>query len=493
MIDQPDEEESQLVRVSDPELIELLRETENWTPAAREKAMAQYDKRKGISRKLWFCQVGRTCDGLPHDGAPYNHARGKQWPPGDHRWRMWLVMSGRGFGKTRMAGEWMRAVSNKVSRSAMIARRGVDIRATLVEGESGLIAVCESAGVPFMWEPSKKEFTFTATGAKIFGYSAEEPDSLRGPQFGAAWMDEPAHFDLIDDVWMNLKYGLRLPGLPGGAKVLCTTTPLPKKWIKEMRVKPSTRLTTGSSYENMANLDESYKEILSESEGTRNGRQEIYGEVLEDIVGALWNSTMFQHEHVKREDIGRIVVAIDPAGSTNKRSDETGIVVVGKYGDGFVVLEDLTEKLSPHGWSSAAVRAYQRWNADAIVAEKNFGGDMVKTTIQHALDDSKDFAKIEVMHAARSKQLRAEPVVGLYEQERAVHLLGAELTKLEGEQCEWVPGEGDSPNRIDALVWGVTSVMKLEAKGSIARPRGKLTENPATPGTRRAWRRGTAA
>lgn len=443
---------------------------DNWSPEAKQKALDIAKTRFAKSIQRFYCDRPRVCDGRPHEGFPYEHARGDQWPPGDLGWRLWLVMSGRGSGKTRTGAEWLRGISPRVERMAMVGRRGTDVRATMVEGDSGLIRVCERAGVSYDWMPSKKEFTF-ANGSKVFGYSAEEPDSLRGPQHGAGWFDEPAHMPLIDDAWSNFELGLRLPGLPGGAKALATTTPLPSPWIKKFAVAETTRLVRVSTYANIHNLDPSYQKMLRDRyEGTTLGRQELYGEIVEDVEGALWKSELFIYDTRLPDEMTRTVISIDPAGTANRRSDQTGIIGLGVRGRDLHVFKDATGKYSPNEWAMQAISMYRSLRADAIVAEKNFGGDMVKSTIEQAAKTMGEEVRVIVTHASRSKALRAEPVVGLYEQKRVTHAKG-ELNKLETEMMEWVPGRGDSPNRVDALVHGATELLRLSDNvASFARP-----------------------
>lgn len=456
--------------------LDLEAATGNWTAQAKAKALAEHERWLSKESRAWYCMRGRICDGQPHDEYDYKHARGDQYPPVGTDWLVWAVLSGRGSGKTRTGSEWFRKIAGRVGRMAMVGRRGVDVRATLVEGDSGLIKACENAGIGWDWQPSKREFTFP-NGAKVFGYSGEEPDSMRGPQHGALWVDEPAHIPLIQDLWDNALLGLRLPGLPGGAKALVTTTPLPTAWVKSISKDPGTRLVRVSTYANLENLDPAFRaRILGKYEGTRLGRQELHGEILEDVVGALWNDRMFQTSDHDPSELDRIVVAIDPAGSTNAGSDETGIVVVGLAGEEFHVLEDFTDKYTPNGWAERAIDAYRFFQADAIVAEKNFGGDMVRSTIENAAKHRKETVRIIVATAVRGKKLRAEPVVSLYEQKRVYHQRG--LQALENEMVQWVPGIGDSPNRVDALVWGMTELDKRSGRAGIGVPHGELNVRP---------------
>lgn len=372
-------------------------------------------------------------------------------------WMVWLLLGGRGGGKTRTGAETTHRVMKKVSRFALIAPTGTDVRDTMVEGESGILATAPPNFRP-EWEPSKKRLTWP-NGAKAFGFSAEEPDRLRGPQFGWAWLDEPAHMPLIEDVWSNLLFGLRLGRHP---RIVCTTTPRPSKWLKALVKDPRTRMSRFSTYDNLANLAETYRQVIQSYEGTRIGRQELHAEILEDVEGALWNADMIQYVDPDFDwtTCQRIVVAVDPAGTANKKSDETGIIVLGIRDHYIFVLADRTGKYSPSGWATAAVNAYNAYQADAIVAEKNYGGDMVKEVLEK--NGAKDI-RILLVTSRRGKELRAEPVVTLYEKERVFHVRGATMS-LDEELTTWVPtGKMPSPNRLDAMVHGATELAKLTA------------------------------
>lgn len=430
-------------------------EFKKWTPQAQERALAMLESMKEPP-KLWYCKRGRICDGEPHQGADYPHARGDQWPPEGVDWSTWACVSGRGSGKTRLAAEWMRKMSEHVPRMVMVGRRGVDVRETMVEGDSGLEMVCQRAKISYTWEPSKKKFTF-GNGAEILGFSGEEPDSLRGPQSGAAWLDEPAHMPLINDVWDNLTLGLRLD-VPGGAKALVTSTPLPIKWLKELLADDDTVTTRVSTYANLKNLDPKFaKRILKKFEGTRLGRQELHGELLEDIEGALWTWDLIEsNKHTPTgtledfaAEMDRIVIGIDPAGTSHSKSDETGIVVIGKRGNEYYILQDASGHYTPERWARRAVDLYDHWAADAIVVEDNYGGEMVKST----LDNISKFPRVREVNSRRGKWIRAEPVFSLYEQGHVHHVPG--LTELEEQLTQWIPGQGSSPDRLDALVHGM--------------------------------------
>jgi len=433
-----------------------------WTPAAQERflEMLRTSQEPGGA---WYCQVGRSCDGKPHPGAMSPHARGAQWPPPGSDWLAWLLASGRGTGKTRSAAEYTRKVSEHVSRIALIAATGPDARDTMIEGESGLLQVCARAGKPASYEPSKRKVTFYS-GAQAHVYSAEEPDRLRGPQHGFAWLDEPAHWPLVVDVWDNLLLGLRLGARP---HVVATTTPLPIKWLKELLKDPTSRVTRESTYDNIDNLPQLYRDkIISKYEGTRLGRQELYGEILEDVEGALWTQALIlaaSQTVVLPDHYDRVVVGVDPAGTSKDRSDETGIIVLGIL-DGIVyVIADYSGKYTPNGWASKVAFAYEAHHADVVVAENNYGGEMVAATLRNA----RQMMRVQEVNSRRGKLIRAEPVVALYEQNRIKH--GANLTDLEEQQLSWVPGKGSSPDRVDALVHGVHALVRTERPAAFGR------------------------
>lgn len=432
-------------------------EFKNWSPAAQQQALEMLKKRQEPP-KVWFCTNGRTCDGRPHKGANYPHARADQWPPEGVSWFVWALLSGRGTGKTRSGAEWLRKMSKHVPRMAMIGRRGTDVRATMVEGPSGLIYVCERAGISYEWQPSKREFTF-GNGAKAYGYSGEEPDSLRGPQHGIAWLDEPAHMPFIEAVWDNLLLGLRLD-IPGGSKVLVTSTPLPLKWLKDLVAEPKTRTIRVSTYKNLENLDPNFRDnILSKYEGTRMGRQELHGEILQDVEGALWTWDLIEEAKVDPKDLiefsrtmDRIVIGVDPAGTSRRKSDETGIVVVGKKDGHLYILADGSGHYTPERWARRACDLYDLYQADAIVVENNYGGEMVRST----LDNISKYPRVKDVNSTRGKLIRAEPVFAQYEQRKVHHV--QHLTDLETQLTEWIPGQGSSPDRLDALVHACTEL-----------------------------------
>lgn len=374
-------------------------------------------------------------------------------------WRVWLIMAGRGFGKTRTGAEFVReqVSSGRAKRVALVGATAADVRDTMIEGDSGLLGVFPPDQRP-RYEPSKRRVTFH-NGATATAYSADEPDRLRGPNHDLAWADELAAWR-YPEAWDQLMFGLRLGDKP---RVIVTTTPRPIPIIRRLLAlqDDSVYVTRGSTYENAANLASDFlNEMRRRYEGTRLGRQELFAEILDDVEGALWNRQMIEEARVDRHpDLTRIVVAIDPAVSAGEDSAETGIVVAGVGVDkqGYV-LADLSRRGSPVEWATAAINAYHQHNADVIVAEANQGGDMVKHTLA-TVDRS---VPVRLVRASRGKRTRAEPVASLYEQ-RQVHHVGF-LATLEDQLCSWVPDISQSPDRLDALVWAMSELMVTGAR-----------------------------
>jgi phage terminase large subunit-like protein len=379
-------------------------------------------------------------------------ARPKQLPPpGDWSLCMWLT--GRGWGKTRCGSEWVRLKieSGECKRMALVAPTAADARDVMVEGESGILAVCPPWSKPD-YEPSKRRLTWPS-GAIATTYSADEPERLRGPQHDGAWCDELAAWR-YPEAWDMLMFGLRL-----GANPQCaiTTTPKPRQLVRRILEDKGAVVIRGSTYENRENLAPAFfSQIVKVYEGTTLGRQELYGEVLADIPGALW-----QREAIVRGDPGplqRIVVAIDPAVTSNEDSDETGIIVAGKLDDRFYVLDDLSGRYTPDGWARKAVGAYRAWKADRIIGEVNNGGDMIEATLRQ-IDANVSYKSVR---ASRGKAVRAEPIAALYEQGRAIHV-GA-FNELEDQMCSWTSDADWSPDRLDAMVWAATELMLGEER-----------------------------
>lgn len=394
-------------------------------------------------------------------------------PQGD--WNTWFINAGRGFGKTRAGVEWVRSkVKQGHKRIAAIAATNSDIERVMINGESGFLARCwkgdkDHKGRPLgqpTWSPTKRLLTWE-NGAYVQFFSAEEPERLRGPQFEAAWCDELAAWNRDRDTWDMLQFCLRLGKHP---QVCVTTTPKPTKLVRDILKNPKTTVTYGSTFDNSANLASTYLDaVKSQYEGTRLGRQELYAEILDEASGALWNRGMLATCEVEVEDLvafaetlARVVVAVDPAVSSNSESDMTGLIVAGQDINGVCyVLEDATDRYTPEGWASKAIELYHQYGADRIVAERNQGGDMVKYTFK-TVDET---IPIKLVHASRGKFARAEPVSALYERGRVKHAKG--LDALEDQMVQWEPlGSTGSPDRLDAMVWAIT---ELALKG-ISRP-----------------------
>jgi phage terminase large subunit-like protein len=391
----------------------------------------------------------------------------------DHfnNWLTWIALAGRGWGKTRAGSEWVRG---RIKRGngiihAVAPTKG-DVRGVMVEGDSGLLQVCSKddrthsgdyLGFP-EWSPTNNTATW-ANGSKVRFFSAEDPERLRGPQCHAAWCDELCSWRNAQETWDMLQFGLRLGKKP---QVFITTTPKPTKLIRNIIKSPTTVRSSGSTFDNAANLADSFITKISEDfEGTRLGRQELYAEVLDEASGALWNRALLENCEVDANQVptlSRIVVAIDPAVTANIESDMTGIVVAGVDVNGHAyVLEDATDRLTPQGWASKAVSLFQKYHADRIVAERNQGGDMVRRTLEVEADN----LPIRLVHASRGKMARAEPVSALYERNKVSHVKG--LNELEDQMVQWEPlGSIGSPDRLDALVWALTDL----CLGGISKP-----------------------
>lgn len=379
-------------------------------------------------------------------------ARPSQLAP-QGNWRTWLLKSGRGFGKTRAGAEFVRGIveQGEAKYIAIVAPTAADARDVMVEGESGILSISPPWNRP-VYEPSKRRLTWP-NGAKATLYSADEPDRLRGPQHDLAWCDEVSSWR-YPEAWDMLMFGLRLGENP---RVCVTTTPKPNKITKQLIKDPNTVVTSGSTYENRANLAPQYlSDIVKKYEGTRLGRQELYGELLDDVEGALWNWPMIERNRVKipPKQFKYIVVSIDPAVTAQEGSDETGILVLGQGIDGLgYVLDDLSGRYSPDEWARRAITAYHKWQANRIIAEVNQGGDMVADVIERR--DS-TVGKVKQIHAGRGKTTRAEPVAALSEQDK-IKFLGT-YPVLEDQLTNWVHGD-PSPDRLDAMVHGFTDLM----------------------------------
>ena len=382
-------------------------------------------------------------------------ARPEQIPPESNDWSVYLYLAGRGAGKTRTAAEWVAWQASRMpnTRWAVVAATFGDVRDTCAEGESGVVPILRRYGMLKHFNRSMGEIKLT-NGSLIKLFSAEDPDRLRGPQFHGAWCDELAAWR-YPETYEQLQFTLRLGQHP---QTVITTTPQPKKLIKELiaRNDGSVIVVRGSTFDNAANLAPSaLQQLRNRYEGTRLGRQELYAEVLDDTPGALWTMQMLEDCRINNPpDMARVVVAIDPAATSNENSDETGIVVVGKGIDGRgYVLADRSCRLSPDGWAKRAIEAYDEFQASRVVGEMNMGGDMIETIIRQYRPN----IPYRGITAKRGKVLRAEPISALYEQGRISHV--GIFPELEEQMTSWVSDQSDfSPDRIDALVHGFTQL-----------------------------------
>nr|WP_066560568.1 terminase family protein [Croceicoccus bisphenolivorans] len=390
-------------------------------------------------------------------------ARSRQLPP-ESDWRLWLVCAGRGFGKTRAGSEWIRSVarSHPGARIALVGATLPEARAVMVEGESGILACCPVKFRP-AFEPSRRKLTFP-NGATANLYSAAEPETLRGPQHTHAWCDELAKWEnagnRAERTWDNLALGLRLGDRP---RVLVTTTPRSVPLMKKLiagDASGDTVIVRGKSEDNASNLPSRFLKDMRRQYGqSALGRQELDGELLIDVEGALWTRGLL--ERCRGADGGvlvRVVVGVDPPASA--RGDACGIVVAGLGADGFAhVLEDCSvRRPTPERWARAVAYAAERWNADRVIAEANQGGAMVESVLRAASVN----LPVRLVHASKGKVARAEPVAALYEAGRVFHVgafpaLEDEMTGL-GTGGDY-QGPGRSPDRADALVWALSELM----------------------------------
>lgn len=409
-------------------------------------------------------------------------ARPKQLaPPGN--WQVWLNLGGRGVGKTRTGAEWChdKAEAMPGSRGCLLGATGSDTREVMIEGVSGIMSTMKPHN-PCVYEPGRQRVVWkNGTSAKAF--TAEKPNRLRGPQHHWAWPDEVAAWQYPQEAWDQMMLGLRLGTMP---QACATTTPKPIKLIVDLynESTPShdlrdalpgadillrklpTVIDVATSYENRANLSESwFDRTIKAYEGTRLHDQEVLAKILSDVQGALWNMALIEATRIRLDpvtlqvpklpDMRRIVIAIDPAVSSSKHSNETGIMACGLgVNEHGYLLGDYSGRWTPLEWATRAVREYHERKADRIVAEQNQGGEMVKATI-HAVDPT---VAVTLVTATKGKVVRAEPIAAKYEQGK-IHHVGT-FGALEAQMTTWTPDSGlESPDRYDALVWGFTSLM----------------------------------
>lgn len=386
-------------------------------------------------------------------------------PPSDAikgGWLTWLILAGRGWGKTRTGAEAVRQWAKTYNYVNLIGATAADARDIMIEGQSGILNICPKDERPiYKAHLGRLEWP---NGGKSLIFTADEPDRFRGKQHSKLWGDETAAWRYADS-WDQASLGLRIGDNP---QAIITTTPRPIKLVKDLMGAPTTVVTKGSTYDNQDNLARAFiTQIASRYENTRMGRQELYAEILDDMPGALWTRTAIEkcrvQEVPRNVKLTRVVVAVDPAISTNDGSDETGIVVMGKGSNQhFYVLADRSGRYSPEEWARQVVALYDLFKADRIIAEANQGGEMVERTIR-IVGGSRP---VTLVHATRGKVTRAEPIAALYEQER-VHHVGM-FPLLEDQMSQFTSDfdrtkMGYSPDRVDALVWAGTELTDYKA------------------------------
>lgn len=393
---------------------------------------------------------------IRHKYAWRLHARPSQIPP-EGEWNIWLILAGRGYGKTRTGAETIRewATSGRAKRICLLGDTIDDVRHVMIEGESGILA-CHPPHERPEYIISQRKLVWK-NGAIAIGYSADAYEQLRGPQFDGAWIDELAKFQYPKEAFDQLMMGLRLGPSP---RSIVTTTPKPIKLLKDLIKRADANVTCGNTFENTDNLPKTYIDMIkAQYGGTSIGKQEIEGLIIDENKNALW-----AHETIKYAEnipeLERIVVAIDPAVTCGKNSDETGIVVAGRCADGLIyILDDLSGKMSPSQWINASVDAFKHFEADRIIAEVNNGGELVEQLL-HTMYPSIPYKSVR---ASRGKILRAEPAAALYERGRVLH--AKKMPALEEQMTSFSYESKFSPDRLDALVWAISELSCEEATG----------------------------
>jgi len=381
-------------------------------------------------------------------------------PEGD--WLTWLILAGRGWGKTRAGSEWCHeSVEDTYGRLHLVGATASDARDIMIEGPSGVLNT-QRPWNKVKYSPTKRLLSWE-NGAVGLVFSADEPERLRGEQCEAAWSDEMAAWR-YPEAWSQLQLGLRLGSLP---RNVVTTTPRPTREIKELAKAPTTHVTHGITYENIFNLAPAFiQEVIRVYEGTRFGRQELYADILDDAPGALWTHEGIEENRISKneapEKYDRLVVGVDPAVSFSSEASETGIIVAGKERKRAYVLADHTARLKPEEWAKKVVSLSNKYDA-LVVAEKNQGGDMVA----HTINVYDPLVPVKLVSATKAKYVRAEPVATAYERGLVKHV--GTFDKLEDQMCSYEPGfDMDSPDRLDALVWAMTELVVGQRPAPVA-------------------------
>ena len=410
-------------------------------------------KLKGSDLQLLLCDFDAFAH--PYQLPPPRAANGEDW-------KTWLLIGGRGAGKTRAGAQWVRslALARPGSRIALVGETFADVRDVMIEGESGLLAIHAGIERP-LWQPSRRRLEWR-NGAIAQVFSAEDPESLRGPQFSAAWADELAKWRHAEATFDMLQFGLRLGERP---RQVITTTPRPLPLLRRLLADPANAVTRASTRDNAFNLAPGFLDtVLTRYAGTRLGRQEIDGEIVDDRPDALWSRALIERARgALAAPRARIVGAGEPRGAGRAGADACGLLAAGRAPDGtlYILADETAGGLSPAGWAAKAIALWRRLQADALVVEINQGGDMVRAVIAQA----DPCVPVTAVRANRGKWLRAEPVAALYEQGRVKH--AGVFAALEDEMCDFgldgLSG-GRSPDRLDALVWAVTA-LTFEARG----------------------------
>lgn len=423
-------------------------------PREQTIALAKMDvehRRRIVNGMTWqdVVQFEGQYERWVHDG---------QVPPKAEGWRTWLMLAGRGFGKTRAGAEWVEEIarSRQGVRIALVGASIEEARRIMVEGVSGVLSVARRNRSGVKWEPSVGRIVWP-NGSEAQTFSGDSPDGLRGPEHDIAWADELAKWRRPRETWDNLQMGLRRGRRP---RALVTTTPKPMRLLHEIRDREWTVTTTGRTDENL-NLDEAFvKVMLATYAGTRIGRQELNGELIAEVEGALWPRELIERCRAPLEEqrFERVVVAVDPPAGTGEGCDACGIVVAGRSGEAlYVIADESVQGLSPEGWTNRVAAAAARWRASVVVAEANNGGAMVKSVLLAA--DSG--LKVKLVHASVGKSARAEPVALRFEAGKA--FLCGHFPELEDEMAGIIAGggydgPGNSPDRADAMVWAITEL-----------------------------------